>query len=130
MGLTGFNRARREAAERVQVSAGASVPVVTYDTEKTAFVAKALELELGTEEELCTMAVEDLKKLIDENSDVSNKTESNSEKTELVAKAQFLKSSYPKLFKAPPSAIPNMSVKSLLKSIAEAEAAIAAGRQE
>ena len=54
----------------------------------------------------------------------------NPEKADLIAKLLALKESNPKAVKAPPSAIPNMSVEKLTALIADAEAAIAAGGQE
>jgi hypothetical protein len=124
MGLTGFNRARRAQEERVRESAGVSAPAVS--SEKAALVAKALELELGTEDELNALTEDELSTLI---ADVT-KDNGNSEKAALVAKAQALKEAHPKEVKASPSAIPNMSVEKLTKLIADAEAAIAAGSQE
>lgn len=91
---------------------------------KAALVAKALELELGNEEELNAMSVEDLQKLVAEKSEVSP------EKSELVAKLLALKEAHPKIVKAAPSQITAMSVKALNKIINAAEADIAAGKQE
>lgn len=91
---------------------------------KAALVAKALELELGTEEELNAMSVEDLQKLVAEKSEVSP------EKSKLVAKLLALKEAHPKIVKAAPSQITAMSVKALNKIINAAEADIAAGNQE
>lgn len=52
------------------------------------------------------------------------------DKDALIARALELKSEYPKYLKAPPSAIPAMSVEKLTALIAEAEAIITAGGQE
>jgi hypothetical protein len=98
--------------------------------EKPTLVAKALELELGTEEELNALSIEDLAKLIEDNSDDGGNSDTNSEKAALVAKALELKTAHPKAVNASPSSIPNMSIKKLTKLIEDSEAAIAAGNQE
>lgn len=54
----------------------------------------------------------------------------NHEKEALVEKLIALKESNPKAVKAPPSAIPTMSVEKLTALITEAEAFIASGGQE
>lgn len=104
---------------------GEPYEVVSSDEKKNSLIAKALDLGLGTEEELNALDVDELTKLIAESVDTSNSTEKN----ELIAKALAMKAAHPKEFKASPSAIPNMSVEKLTKLIAEAEAAIAAGAQ-
>lgn len=105
---------------------GESYEVISTDEKKNSLIAKAIDLELGTENDLNAMSIDDLTKLIADNIDTSE----SSEKEALIAKALEMKAAHPKEFKASPSAIPAMSVEKLTKLIAEAEAAITAGNQE
>lgn len=100
------------------------------EEKKAALVAKALELELKTVEDLAPMSSEEIEALLAD--EIGNIAPGGNvdEKASLIARALALKESNPKQVKASPSAIPAMSVEKLSKLIADAEAAIAAGNQD
>ena len=114
MGLTGFNRRRRELELGKNLeSVGASAPadLIQEEIEKRAeLIAKALELELGDAELLELMTTEELEALFEDETNESDGKDD--EKTTLIAKALELKLDSP-------SNLSRMGVKKLRGLIAE-----------